>query len=91
MFPKLLEPVYHVVIRTQRTHFQSIKLCVFMNYKNDRMSGLLNFRQTVYSVPVKRYQDILSGRFGLCLTEYDTGMLFDVTTCVTFHADCFTC
>jgi len=58
-----------------------------MNYKHDRMSGLLNFRQTVYSVLIKRYQDILSGCFGLCLTEYDTGMLFDPTTCINFHAD----
>ena len=70
------------MIRTSHTHFQSIKLCVVMNYKHDRM-GLLNFGQTVYSVPIKCYQDILSGRFGLCLTEYDTGMLFDPTTCVT--------
>jgi len=80
-----------MVITTSHTHFQSIELCVVMNYKHDRMSGLLNFRQTVYSVPIKHHQDILSGRFGLCVTEYDTGMLFDLTTCITFHADYFTC
>jgi hypothetical protein len=90
MFLKLLEPVYHMVIRTSHTHFQSIKLYVVMNYKHGRMSGLLNFRQTVYPMPIECYQDILSGRFGLCLTEYDTGMLFDPTACITFHADCFT-
>lgn len=80
-----------MVIGTSHTHFQSIKLCAVMIYKHYRMSGLLKFGQTVYSVPIKCYQDILSGCFGLCLTEYDTGMLFDLTTCVTFQADCFTC
>jgi len=62
-----------------------------MNYKHDRMSGFLNFRENVYSVQIKCYQDSLSGHFGLCVTKYDTEMLFDPTTCITFHTECFTC
>jgi len=89
MFLKVFEPLYHMVNRISHTHFQSTELCV-VNYKHDRISGLLNFRQTVYSVQRKPYQDILSGPFGLCLTRYDTGMLFDPTTCITPHANFFT-
>jgi len=90
MFLKVFEPLYHMVIRTSHTHFQSTEMYVVVNYKHDGISGLLNFGQTVYSVQRKPYQDILSGPFGLCLTRYDTGMLFDPTTCITPDADFFT-